>query len=179
MAPRKPAASFEFTIGSERNLVTELLATKRNKNTRHEYAKDLKNFCVWLYKKEPTIKSVVQFLQIDKFSAVTLVLQYKSFLVDDDELKEATVNRRLAAIKALVNYAYKVGQCEWTLTDIKSEKVKPYRDTTGISPEAFKKMLAVPDRETLKGKRDYALLRLLWANALRREEISRCNMGQI
>jgi integrase/recombinase XerC len=58
------------------------------------------------------------------------------------------------------------------LEDVKGERVKPYRDTTGISKEAYKKMLAVPDRNTLKGKRDYALLRLLWDNALRRSEIS-------
>jgi len=36
----------------------------------------------------------------------------------------------------------------------------------------FKQILAVPDRDTLKGKRDYALLRLLWDNALRRSEVS-------
>jgi len=127
---------------------------------------------------EPNPILVVQFLQMDRYAAVTLVLRYKAELIDQG-LKEATVNRRLAAIKSLVNYAYKVGKCSWTLADIKSEKVKPYRDTTGISPEAFKKMLAIPDRLTFKGKRDYALLRLLWANALRREEISHCNIEDL
>lgn len=180
MAPRNNASSFEFPIGSERNLVTELLATKRNKNTRYEYGKDLKYFFNWMNELESTApKSVAEFLQMDRFSAVTLVLQYKNYLVDEKELKEATVNKRLAAIKALVHYAYTVGQCQWLLTNIKSEKVKPYRDTTGITLEDFKKMLEVPDRDTLTGKRDYALLRLLWANALRREEISRCNIEDL
>lgn len=167
-----------FAIAAERNLLEELLVGKRNKSTRHEYAKDLKNFFVTVCGQKPTPTLVAQFLQMDRFAAVTLVLRYKATLVDLG-LKEATVNRRLAAIKSLVNYAYKVGKCDWTLADIKSEKVTPYRDTTGISPEAFKKMLLVPDRETLKGKRDYALLRLLWANALRREEISRCNIEDL
>ncbi|MBW4505043.1 MAG: tyrosine-type recombinase/integrase [Scytonematopsis contorta HA4267-MV1] len=167
-----------FAIAVERDLLQELLVGKRNKSTRHEYAKDLKNFFMMVCGQEPTQSLVAQFLQMDRFSAVTLVLRYKSQLVDKD-LKEATVNRRLAAIKALVTYAYKVGKCDWTLADIKCEKVKPYRDTTGISPEAFKKMLAVPNREILKGKRDYALLRLLWANALRREEVSRCNIEDL
>jgi integrase/recombinase XerC len=36
--------------------------------------------------------------------------------------------------------------------------------------QAFKKVLATCDRFTLKGKRDYALLHLLWSNALRRNE---------
>jgi integrase/recombinase XerC len=167
-----------FAIAVERDLLQELLVGKRNKSTRHEYAKDLKNFFMMVCGEEATPVLVAQFLQMDRFSAVTLVLRYKAQLVDKG-LKEATVNRRLAAIKALVNYAYKVGKCDWTLADIKSEKVKPYRDTTGIGPEAFKKMLAIPDRETLKGKRDYVLLRLLWANALRREEISQCNIEDL
>ena len=167
-----------FALAPERDLLLELLVGKRNKSTRHEYAKDLKNFFMTVCACPPTPALVAQFLQMDRFSAVTLVLRYKAALVDQ-ELKEATVNRRLAAIKALVRYAYGVGKCDWTLADIKCEKVKPYRDTTGIGPEAFKKMLAVPDRETLKGKRDYALLRLLWANALRREEVSRCNIEDL
>ena len=106
------------------------------------------------------------------------MLRYKADLIDLD-LKEASVNRSLAAIKSLVNYAYKVGKCDWTLSDLKNEKVKPYLDTTGIAPDAFKKMLAVPDRDTLKGKRDYALLGLLWANALRREEVRGCNVEDL
>jgi integrase/recombinase XerC len=87
-------------------------------------------------------------------------------------LKEATINRRLAAIKSLVTFARKLGQCHYTLEDIKGEKVKAYRDTTGVGKDTYKKMLLIPDRTTLKGKRDYALLRLLWDNALRRSEIS-------
>jgi integrase/recombinase XerC len=114
---------------------------------------------------------VKEFLHLDRFGAVALVLRYKAHLIERG-LKEATINRRLAAIKSLVNFARKIGKCDYTLEDIKGEKVKPYRDTTGISKESYKKMLCVPDRNTLKGKRDYALLRLLWDNALRRSEIS-------
>jgi integrase/recombinase XerC len=71
----------------------------------------------------------------------------------------------------------KMGHCVYSLEDIKGEKVQRYRDTTGISPEDFKRVLSVPDRDTLQGKRDYALLRLLWGNALRRNEISQLNIG--
>ena len=70
-----------------------------------------------------------------------------------------------------------MGHCVYSLEDIKGEKVHKYRDTTGISPEAFKQVLEVPNRDTLQGKRDYALLRLLWGNALRRNEISQLNIG--
>ncbi len=110
--------------------------------------------------------------------AIALVLRYKASLVDKG-LKEATVNRRLAAIKALVNHARKLGLLEWSLADIKSEKVKPYRDTSGIAPASFKGMLIASNSDTLKGKRDYALLRLLWDNALRRGEVALADLKDL
>jgi len=170
-----PQQDNPFDLPDDRNILSEWLASKRNKGTRREYKKELRKFFLFVCDRQLTPTLVMQFLQMERFSAATLILRYKAELIDKG-LKEASVNRSIAAIKSLVNYAYEVGQCTWTLADIKGEKVKPYRDTTGIDSEAFKKMLAVPDRETLKGKRDYALLRLLWANALRREEVSQCNI---
>jgi integrase/recombinase XerC len=52
--------------------------------------------------------------------------------------------------------------------------VTTYRDTTGISSESFKLILQTVDRNSLKGKRDYAILLLLWGNALRRSEVTQC-----
>jgi integrase/recombinase XerC len=63
------------------------------------------------------------------------------------------------------------------LEAVKSEKLSAYRDTSGIDPEAFKRVLGGIDRETVKGVRDYALLILLWSNALRRSEVSKANIG--
>jgi integrase/recombinase XerC len=160
-----------LALAGERDVLAELLADKRSPNTRHAYEKDLKDFFRFIAGAFPMPELVKEFLQLDRFGAVALVLRYKAHLIERG-LKEATINRRLAAIKSLVNFARKIGKCDYTLEDIKGEKVKPYRDTTGISKEAYKKMLCVPDRNTLKGKRDYALLRLLWDNALRRSEIS-------
>ncbi len=51
-----------------------------------------------------------------------------------------------------------------------------YRDTTGISTESFKEILDTVDRSTIKGKRDYAILLLLWGNALRRSEVTSCQI---
>jgi integrase/recombinase XerC len=96
--------------------------------------------------------------------------------VRNQGLADATINRRIAAIKSLVTMGRKLGVCCYSLEDIKSEKVTPYRDTTGISPQAFKTALAIHDRETLEGKRNYAILVLLWANALRRNEIVQSNI---
>jgi integrase/recombinase XerC len=67
--------------------------------------------------------------------------------------------------------------CNYGLEDVGGEKVQKYRDTTGIDSETFKRVLQECDRSTLSGKRDYALLRLLWGNALRRNEVSQLNIS--
>lgn len=163
-----------------KDVMAELLADQRSPNTRSAYAKDLKDFFGFAAGvSEPSPELVAEFLGLERFNAVALVLKYKAYLLRDRGLKEATVNRRLAALKALVNFARQVGKCNYTLSDVKSEKVVPYRDTTGISKEAYRKMLAVPDLATLKGQRDYAILRLLWDNALRREELVRADLRDL
>jgi integrase/recombinase XerC len=43
----------------------------------------------------------------------------------------------------------------------------------------MKTLLELCDRSTLKGKRDYAIFRLLWSNALRRGEISNANVTDL
>jgi integrase/recombinase XerC len=165
-------------IDTQLDLIAELLADKRSANTRRAYARDLADFFQSVAGAAPNPAIVQSFLQLSRFNAIALVLKYKASLIDKG-LKEATVNRRLAAIKALANHARKLGIVDWTLADIKSEKIKPYRDTSGITAESFKRVLAVPNRDTLKGKRDYALLRLLWDNALRRSEVAQADIKDL
>ena len=160
------------------DILTDFVANKRSLKTRHEYAKDLKDFFKTMTGDEPTPQRVAEFLQLDRFSAIALVLKYKIAMVERG-LKESTCNRRLSAIKSLVNYANTIGKCSYVLGEIKNEKVKPYRDTSGITPDAFKSMLATCERVTLKDKRDYAILRLLWDNALRRGEVASLSLGDL
>ena len=173
--------SLTFSGGSflnqsvERDLVAELLASKRSHNTQRAYLKELRDFFKMMTSQEPSPAMVAQFLQLDRFSAKAVVLNYKALLISK-QLSEATVNRRLAAIKSLVNHAFFVGLCDWTLADIKGEKIQTYRDTTGISPAEFKRMLQVCQCSTKPGLRDYAILCLLWDNALRRGELVKTNI---
>jgi integrase/recombinase XerC len=134
------------------------------------YQKDIENFLADLN------LALGKFLTLDRHKAFELVSRYKGELIQKG-LKSATINRRLAAIKSLVAYAYNCGHSEFMLEAIKSEKMSAYRDTTGIDPEAFKRVLGGIDRGTVKGVRDYALMMLLWSNALRRSEVSKANIG--
>lgn len=173
LAPRE--SPFVFKV-LQRDLMAELLADKRSPNTRRAYAKDLKDFFLNIAEQEPCPQLVAEFLKLERTTAIGLVLQYKAALIDRG-LAEATVNRRLAAVKSLCVYAQKVGKCEWSLEEVQGERVKSYRDTTGVSKEVYQQILETCDRTTLAGNRDYAILRLLWDNVLRRGEINLLNVA--
>lgn len=165
------AGIFKIT---DRDILAELLADKRSPETRRAYAKDLKDFFTSIASSNPTPTLIRQFLELERFTAIALVLQYKAELIDKG-LAEATVNRRLAAVKSLVRYAQKIGKCAWSLEEVEGEKVRQYRDTSGVDTDNYKSILAIPDRTTTKGKRDYAILRLLWENVLRRGEVCKAS----
>ena len=161
-------------FSSDPDVLTQLLEDKRNPRTRREYEKDITYFFRALSGCEPSRDLVLQFLHLSRHRATALVLKYKAELFKRG-LAEATVNRRLAAIKSLVRMGRKLGICDYTL-DIKGEKVRTYRDTTGVKVEVYKPILALCDQTSDLGKRDYALLKLLWENALRRNEVSQLNV---
>lgn len=151
-------------------LLTDWLNTKRSEHTQRVYRNDIRDFLS--HKKGLTLE---KFLASDRYQAFELVNRYKGNLIQD-ALTAATINRRLAALKSLVSYAYQCGHCEFTLETVKGEKLKAYRDTSGIDTQTFRRLLEVCDLTTLKGKRDYALLVLLWCNALRRSEVAKADI---
>jgi integrase/recombinase XerC len=164
------------TLDTDPDVLSQLLADKRCLNTRRAYEKDVNDFFREMTGQVATPDSVLEFLHLEERQAVAVVLKYKAKLLNKG-LKEATVNRRLAALKSLVTMGRTLGVCAYSLNDIKGEKKQAYRDTTGVSKEAFRQILQQCNLDTLKGKRDYALLRLLWDNALRRNEIAQANIG--
>lgn len=171
-----PPLVLTSAIASESDILSQLLADKRSANTRRAYQADLTDFFKVAFDRDATQEVMTAFLQLPRREAIDHVLKYRSSLLLRG-MKEATLNRRLAAIKSLVNYARRIGKCEFTLEDIAGEKVTPYRDTSGLSVAEIKQILSVPKLDSLKGVRDYAILKLLWANALRRNEVASCNVG--
>jgi site-specific recombinase XerD len=66
-----------------------------------------------------------------------------------------------------------------SLTDIPNMSQKGTRLGNWLTREQAKELLAVPDRSTLKGKRDYVLLALLVGCALRRNELAELDLATI
>ena len=161
---------------TEPDVLTQFLIDKRNLGTRKAYHKDLNDFFRSTTGGAATRDTVLEFLHLERSAAVAVVFNYKAKLFEKG-LSEATVNRRLAAIKSLCGMGRKLGICQFTLEEIKGEKVEQYRDTSGITPEEYRRVLDICDLTTVIGKRDYDLLKLLWDNALRRNEVSLLNLG--
>src|SRR5699024_221551 len=80
------------------------------------------------------------------------------------------------AIRSLVSLAKTLGYCDYDLSEVAHEKIKTYRDTSGIDLDEFKQMLDIPNKDTLKGKSDYAILIFFFETAIRRGEVTKINI---
>jgi integrase len=100
-----------------------------------------------------------------------------------EALSPSTINVRLSAVRKLVGEARRngmIGQEEAaSLTDIPNIRQKGTRLGNWLTREQAKELLAVPDRSTLKGKRDYVILALLVGCALRRNELAELDVETI
>ncbi len=150
--------------------VAMLLADKRSPQTRRAYAGDLRDFfgCPG---RDPDPDTVRGFVSLPPAEIAFRLNRYKAELLGRGAA-EATVNRRLAAVRSLLQLCHRLG---FAATDgralVDGEKVQVYRDTRGIDLKTLRKLLRKPGVRDLKGRRDTALLRLLAENALRRAEV--------
>ena len=189
--PSLPLASAEVNALDPRALdpialdpIALLLADKRSPATRRAYASDLAGF----FKTEapgpnsggPDPAAVAAFLALSVPEVARRLSCYKAAMLSA-KLSEATVNRRLAAVRSLLQFAYRLGL---SATDgrglVDGEKVQAYRDTRGVNVKTLKKLVALPVEvhgQSVLGLRDTALLRLLSENALRRAEVCSVNTG--
>lgn len=148
-----------------------LLADRRSENTRRAYRHDIEAFFISAYETPANPERVRHFLALATPQMVLVLLRYKAKLLTESK-SEATINRRMSAVMSLVRFARRVGATDADPSDsVDAEKVVAYRDTRGVVAEEARRLLRQPDRDTLKGKRDFALLLLLLENALRRAEI--------
>jgi integrase/recombinase XerC len=176
-----------LTIGNERSGIAsvaqdlddvwgDFLKSHLSPRTQRTYATGINDFFLSLTGVGADPQQIRDFLDLPQHQAIGVVLKYQTKLVERG-LAPSTINTRLSAIKSLASYARKLGQCRFSLEDITHVRVEKYRDTSGVGVEVYRDILNEVDRSTVKGKRDYAILRLLWDNALRRGELVATNIG--
>ena len=94
----------DFSLENDPDVIQQLIGDKRSLNTKREYQKDLKDFFLFVVKKEPSRDLVLEFLHLEQRHAVAVVLKYKAHLIKK-KLAEATVNRRLSATQRFSRHA--------------------------------------------------------------------------
>lgn len=172
-----PQALLAPGAGATDQILALLLADHRSPQTKLAYQSDLRQFFAWQGDTDMTPAAVAAFCQLPGPELALLLNGYKAHLRARGR-SEATVNRHLSSLRALLRMARRLGaSCPDPAGLVTSEKVHAYRDTRGPALQAAAQVLAAVDRGTLKGKRDWALLLLLCENALRRGEITAANVA--
>jgi integrase/recombinase XerC len=171
--PRQPP---NRSLAQQRDIWSDFLSLKISANTQRAYAKAIADFYQRVYDEPVSPESIAKFLTLPSSEVLFQVLNYRGMLIEA-KLAPSTINVRLSALKSLVDYARKMGECAFSLNDVPGLKTENYRDTTGIDAQAFKGVIKLADVNTVSGARDYAILRLLWDNALRRGEVCSLDVG--
>lgn len=162
----RPTTSTTLSAGT--SLVETFLAGRRP-TTLRAYRADLDDFTDYLG--TPDLDTAAQRLLAEgPGTANALALAYRANLVER-QLAAATVNRRLAALRSLVKLARVLGLVAWSL-DVPGLRTEPYRDTRGPGLAGVRRLLRrISQRQDAKGRRDAAIMRLLFDLGLRRGEV--------
>jgi site-specific recombinase XerC len=109
-----------------------------------------------------------------------LLMEWKAGM---ESLSPSTITVRLSAVRKLVGEAKRNGMIgpeeAANLTEVPNIRQEGTRLGNWLTREQAKELLAVPDRSTLKGKRDYVILALLVGCALRRNELAELDIATI
>lgn len=169
----------EFQLASDAGDVGDLLKAflaGRNPRTIQAYAADLANFA--RFAGVPTTDAAAkQLLGQGHGAANRLALGYRAHLVDQGR-SPSTVNRRLAALRSLVQLARTFGMVPWSL-EVPSLKVQTFRDTRGPGLGGVRALLDVASkqRNPRKAARDHLIIRLLFDLGLRASELTNLDLA--
>jgi integrase/recombinase XerC len=166
---KRPAGTLDTRVREPAEGLLAAFLAGRSECTRRAYRRDLDDFR--------------RFLEVDKVSdaahlllsrghgnANAVALAWRADL-QERGLQSATINRRLAALRSLVQLARTLGMVPWTL-EVKNVRAESYRDTRGPGRRGVRLLLdEIERRGDKKGLRDRAALRLLYDLGLRRSEV--------
>jgi integrase len=159
------------TVGSTRydELRRVVLDGVTAENSKRNYAlalDELSSFCI--DRQEPVSR--------------TLILEFRAAMLDRD-LSASTINVKLSAVRKLITEAKRAGVVSAEeaaqMTDVPNVRQQGTRLGNWLTKDQAKDLLAIPDRSTMKGKRDYVILSLLVGCALRRNELAQLEVETI
>ena len=176
-------------LGPDRNMppvVIRLLESVErgltSQNSRRAYRTSLLQFFAWCGSGKGD----------SSFSRLS-VLQYKDELIDARKVMKngewkrlyspATVNLRLASVRALAQEAADAGLIDQSsaaaIRRVRGEKQSGSIIGNWLEKAQVDRLLIAVDRKSLRGKRDYAILAVLFATGLRRRELVELQVSTI
>jgi len=141
----------------------EWFANINSDKTRKAYQNDIKAFTQFTGIEQP-----------EEFRIISRahVIAWRQML-EQQNLADSTIRRKLSALSSLFEYLCESNAI--THNPVKGVKRPPANNNEGktpaISNEQARKLLDAPSEETLKGKRDRAILATLLYHGLRRQEL--------
>lgn len=141
---------------------------KMAQNTLEAYKRDVMDF--FNFAKESGVEEMTTVSNTD---VVTYLLKMKA-----DNKSAATVNRKLASIRAYFNFLQEKGKIKGNPTmGIKSPKIER-KELEYLTLEEVDLLLKMPDK-SVRGMRDCAILELLYATGIRVNEIISANVEDV
>jgi len=147
-------------LGHEKGLAT---------NTLESYSRDLKQYCGFL--SEDTSQSL-------KTASQATIVAYLMHLRKQGKAT-ATIARRLAALKAFYQFLLRENYVTKDPTDELSSPKLERKLPKVLTVEEVEKLLAQPNTLSLTGKRDKAMLEVLYATGIRVSELVNLNIGDV
>jgi site-specific recombinase XerD len=163
-----------------RRFLIEYIVTERNlaRNTRTSYRD---TFCLLLPFVSGKLRKPVDRLTVRDLSS-GLVLKFLTHLEEDRGCSVRTRNQRLAAIRAFARFvgSRDPAHVEWCghIRAIASKKCMP-PPVGWLTRAEMEAMLAVPDRKTSRGRREYALLLFLYNTGARVSEATQLKVRDL
>jgi len=169
ISPSHQIFPFAGRIDAER--LVKIFLSNKSEKTVTAYRKDLSDFALFLGIQDGNLDRAARlFLSSGRGGANALAAEYREQM-ESRKLSPATINRRLSALRSMVEQAATIALVNWDLK-IKGPKSRSYRDTAEPGTRNVRRMLdLVQARQDKKGVRDFAILRLLYDLALRRGEV--------
>ena len=138
-------------------------------HTRRAYQAALDEFLTWSQGQQPSVMSKA------------LVHSYKAMLLEK-KLAPATINLRLAAVRRLAQEAADNGLLgvgvASSISKVRGIRLYGVRIGRWLTSASARELLGTPDSDSLRGKRDRAILAVLLGCGLRRAEVAGVSVAQ-